>query len=102
MDSSTTIRFPPLGVLKTDAQPTNSTIPSTSGELSDECLMVRVGEKGGEALHLLFRRYSRLVRGVAPRILRHASYADDVQQDILLIVHRITIIVDSNKYCDHS
>jgi RNA polymerase sigma-70 factor, ECF subfamily len=97
MDASTTIRFPSLGVLKTDTQPTDSTHPSPSGELSDECLMVRVGEKGGEALALLFRRYSRLVRGVSLRILRDASEADDLLQDIFLFVHRKAPIFDPHK-----
>ncbi len=97
MDASTTIRFPSLGALKTDTQPADSTVPSSSGELSDECLMVRVGEKGGEALALLFRRYSRLVRGVALRILRDASEADDLLQDIFLFVHRKAPIFDPNK-----
>src|SRR5258706_14337998 len=97
MYASTTIRFPSLGVLKTDTQPTDSTVPSPSGELSDECLMVRVGEKGGEALALLFRRYSRLVRGVALRILRDASEADDLLQDIFLFVHRKATIFDPSK-----
>lgn len=97
MDASTTIRFPSLGVLKTDTPSTDSTVPSPSGELSDECLMVRVGEKGGEALALLFRRYSRLVRGVALRILRDASEADDLLQDIFLFVHRKAPIFDPHK-----
>jgi len=102
MDASTTIRFPSLGVLKTDTQPTDSTVPSPSGELSDECLMVRVGEKGGEALALLFRRYSRLVRGVALRILRDASEADDLLQDVFLFVHRKAPIFDPHKCCVRS
>jgi RNA polymerase sigma-70 factor, ECF subfamily len=97
MDASTTIRFPSLVVLKTDAQPADSTVPSVSGDLSDESLMVRVGEKGGEALALLFRRYSRLVRGVALRILRDASEADDLLQDIFLFVHRKASIFDPSK-----
>jgi RNA polymerase sigma-70 factor, ECF subfamily len=97
MDASTTIRFPSLGVLKTDTQPTDSTVPSPSDDLSDECLMVRVREEGGEALALLFRRYSRLVRGIALRILRDASEADDLLQDIFLFVHRKAPIFDPNK-----
>jgi RNA polymerase sigma-70 factor (ECF subfamily) len=96
MDASTTIRFPSLAVLKTETQPADSTVSST-GELSDECLMTRVGEKGEEALALLFRRYSRLVRGVALRILRDASEADDLLQDIFLFVHRKASIFDPNK-----
>lgn len=97
MDASTTIRFPSLGVLKTDTQPADSVAGSVSGEFSDECLMARVGERGGEALALLFRRYSRLVRGVALRILRDASEADDLLQDVFLFVHRKATIFDRNK-----
>jgi RNA polymerase sigma-70 factor (ECF subfamily) len=59
--------------------------------------MVGVGEKGGEALALLFRRYSRLVRGVALRILRDASEADDLLQDVFLFVHCKAPIFDPNK-----
>jgi RNA polymerase sigma-70 factor, ECF subfamily len=97
MDVSTTIRFPSLAVLKTETQPADSTVPSHSGELSDECLMISVAEESGEALALLFRRYSRLVRGVALRILRDASEADDLLQDIFLFVYRKASIFDPNK-----
>jgi RNA polymerase sigma-70 factor (ECF subfamily) len=96
MDASTTIRFPSLAALETETQPADSTFPST-GELSDECLMTRVGEKSGEALAILFRRYSRLVRGVALRILRDASEADDLLQDIFLFVYRKASIFDPSK-----
>lgn len=58
---------------------------------------MRVGEQGGEALALLFRRYSRLVRGIALRILRDTSEADDLLQDIFLFVHRKAGIFDPNK-----
>ena len=97
MDASTTIRFPSLAVLKADAQPADSTVPSISSELSDECLILRVGEQGGEALALLFRRYSRLVRGVALRILRNAAEADDLLQELFLFVHRKASIFDPEK-----
>jgi len=97
MDVSSTIRFPSLAALETEIRPADSEVPSISGELSDECLMIRAGEKGGEALALLFRRYSRLVRGVALRILRDTSEADDLLQDIFLFVHRKAKIFDPTK-----
>jgi RNA polymerase sigma-70 factor (ECF subfamily) len=97
MDASTTIRFPSLAASKTDTQPSEFTIRSTADDPSDECLMIRVGEKGREALALLFRRYSRLVRGVAFRILRDASEADDLLQDIFLFVYRKAPIFDPRK-----
>ena len=75
----------------------DSIVASANGELSDECLMARVGEQGGEALALLFRRYSRLVRGVALRILRDASEADDLLQEVFLFVHRKANIFDPSK-----
>jgi RNA polymerase sigma-70 factor, ECF subfamily len=97
MDASTTIRFPSLAVLRADTQAPDSTVQSVLSELSDERLIVRVGEQGGEALALLFRRYSRLVRGVALRILRDASEADDLLQEVFLFVHRKANIFDPNK-----
>lgn len=97
MDASTTIRFPALAALKADTLAPDSALPSISDDLSDECLMARVGQQGGEALAFLFRRYSGLVRGVALRILRDSSEADDLLQDIFLFVHRKASIFDPSK-----
>ncbi len=57
--------------------------------------LVQRGER--EALGLLFDRYSRLILNVATRILRDASEAQDVVQDVFLYVHRKSKIFDSNK-----
>jgi len=62
---------------------------STALELSDEALMDQVCDGDNEALASLFRRYARVVRGVAYRVLRDASEADDLLQDIFLLVHRL-------------
>lgn len=50
-----------------------------------------------EALGLLFRRYARIVRGVAYRVLRDASEADDLLQDIFVLIHRLCGTFDSSK-----
>jgi RNA polymerase sigma-70 factor (ECF subfamily) len=50
-----------------------------------------------EALSLLFRRYARIVRGVAYRVLRDTSEADDLLQDIFLLIHRLCKTFDSSK-----
>jgi RNA polymerase sigma-70 factor (ECF subfamily) len=97
MDSSTTIRLPALAVLKADTEPVASLAQPAAGGLSDESLMVRASAKSGEALALLFRRYSRLVRGVALRILRDDSEADDLLQEIFLFIHRQASIFDPKK-----
>ena len=98
MHSSTTIRLPGLALAKEETQAHSSSIvPADPSELSDECLMARVRERSREALAILFRRYSRLVRGVALRILRDASEADDLLQDVFLFVHGKAAVFDLNK-----
>ena len=50
-----------------------------------------------EALACLFRRYACIVRGIAYRVLRDASEADDLLQDIFLLVHRLCRTFDGSK-----
>jgi len=50
-----------------------------------------------EALACLFRRYARIVRWVAYRVLRDTSEADDLLQDIFLLVHRLCRTFNSAK-----
>jgi len=70
---------------------------STARELSDEALMAQVCDGDRDALASLFRRYARIVRRVAYRVLRDASEADDLVQDIFLLVHRLCRTFDSSK-----
>lgn len=65
--------------------------------VSDEALMAQICEGSREALAILFRRYARVVRTVAMRILRDDSEADDLLQDVFLFVHRHCSIFDSSK-----
>lgn len=64
---------------------------------SDELLMSRVCDGDAEALASLFRRYARVVRAVAYRVLRDTSEADDLLQDLFLLVHRDCKTFDSSK-----
>ncbi len=59
--------------------------------------MALVCEGDKEALALLFRRYARIVRGVAYRVLRDVSEADDLLQDVFLLIHRLCKTFDSSK-----
>jgi RNA polymerase sigma-70 factor (ECF subfamily) len=59
--------------------------------------MAGVCEGSREVLALLFRRHARVVRGVAYRVLRDSSEADDLLQDIFLLVHRLCKTFDSSK-----
>jgi RNA polymerase sigma-70 factor (ECF subfamily) len=64
---------------------------------SDEALMAFICEGDKEALASLFRRYARVVRGVAYRVLRDASEADDLLQDIFLLIHRKCDLFDASR-----
>jgi RNA polymerase sigma-70 factor (ECF subfamily) len=98
VDNSVAARFPlPLsnqkargGSIEADQKP-----PST--EASDEALMALICRGDRDALASLFRRYARIVRGVAYRVLRDVSEADDLLQDIFLLVHRLCGTFDSSK-----
>src|SRR6266849_2090440 len=99
MNSSITIRLPGLAVPgengKTSEAPAAN--PVVEATVSDEDLMASVCDGDKEALACLFRRYARMVRGVAYRVLRDPSEADDLLQDIFLLIHRLCKTFDSSK-----
>jgi len=99
MDASTVFRLTALAISKEQEERTSSAgAPQAIGsEISDEALMVRICDGSREALAILFRRYARLVRTVAMRVLRDDSEADDLLQDVFLFVHRNCCIFDSSK-----
>jgi RNA polymerase sigma-70 factor (ECF subfamily) len=94
-------RFPalPLGKGKEAAEPihkgTNAVRPAE--EPSDESLIARVCADDSEALGLLFSRYGRLVWTIAHRILRNSEEADDLLQDLFLLVRRRASVFDPSK-----
>ncbi len=97
-DAFLTIRLPAPSS-KEDAPSVETAVesPRSSCDPSDEVLMARISEARREALALLFRRYSRLIRGVAYRVLRDASEADDLLQDIFLLIYRLCRTFDSSR-----
>jgi RNA polymerase sigma-70 factor, ECF subfamily len=94
MEASFTIRLPAVTLASED--PKNSEALDVR-EPSDESLIGETGQGSREALSILFRRYSYLVRGVAYRILHDRSEADDLLQDIFLLIHRLRGNFDPNK-----
>ena len=99
MDASTAFRLTALATSREDEQSTSSSLASLAveSEISDQALMIRICEGSREALAILFRRYARLVRTVAARILRDDSEADDLLQDVFLFVHRNCSNFDSSR-----
>lgn len=69
----------------------------TLSECSDEVLVACVRSGDNDALSLLFRRYARNVRGVAYRVLRDASEADDLLQDVFIVIQRLCRTFDPSK-----
>ena len=98
MSSSITGRLPVLGRLGGDAQSADSSrFRAAPDQPTDDELLCRVCEGDREALAYLFRRYGRIVRGVAYKVLRDSSEADDLLQDIFLLVQRLCGTFDASK-----
>ena len=99
MNSSLTFRLPALARSAEDGPTAMAPAASLAvdSENLDETLIIQICEGSREALAILFRRYARLVRGVSFRVLRDASEADDLVQDIFLLVHRDCHTFDSSK-----
>jgi RNA polymerase sigma-70 factor (ECF subfamily) len=96
MNSSVTIRLTGFAD-ESQTSELRATAPVLDTEICDEVLISQICEGGREALAVLFRRYARLVRRVAYRVLRDASEADDLLQDIFLLIHRFCPTFDSSK-----
>ena len=65
--------------------------------ISDEFLLEQLREGNHGALALLFRRYARLVRTVAYRILRDAAEAEDLLQEVFLFIFRKWALFDASR-----
>jgi len=103
MNSSVTIRLPGFAIpdenekKKEKVWETSVAPEAAEACVSDEILLSQICEGEKEALAFLFRRYARVVRAVAYRVLRDASEADDLLQDVFLLVHRLCKTFDGSK-----
>jgi RNA polymerase sigma-70 factor, ECF subfamily len=95
MDASATFRHSGLILPKPGGE--GPVIAPVELPVSDETLMGAVSNGGSEALSILFSRYARLVRGIAYKILRDSSEADDALQEVFLFLHRRSELFDSSK-----
>jgi RNA polymerase sigma-70 factor (ECF subfamily) len=99
MNGSATIRLPGITIPKVEGRTLSSSAAThgTESEISDESLIAQICGGSREALADLFRRHARIVRGVAYRVLRDASEADDLLQDIFLLIHRKCGMFDASR-----
>lgn len=94
MNSSLSLRLPNISA----SEEREGTCEAISLEVqSDEALIAEVCRGSEEGLAILFRRYARVVRAVGLRILKDVSEADDLLQDIFLLIHRLARTFDSSK-----
>ena len=70
------------------SRPQESHAATISDILSDENLLEQLREGSHNALALLFRRYARMVRSVADRIVRDSAEAEDLVQEVFLFIFR--------------
>jgi RNA polymerase sigma-70 factor (ECF subfamily) len=94
-----TARFPalPLSQENADSLSVTDNKPQAAKELADETLLAQISAGDQEALAVLFRRYARLVWSVAERIVRNKAEADDLLQDVFLLLQRRASVFDSSK-----
>ena len=99
MSLSLTTRLPGLATGRETPQPVTASANRLAEEaaISDEVLIGRISGGDREALACLFRRHARTVRGVALRIVRDNSEADDVLQEVFLFIHRKSGMFDRSK-----
>ena len=93
MDSSVLLRLPNLGI----SEQTEQKRSSVASEFDDVSLVSAVTQGCREALAILFRRYAGLVRKIAFRVLKDASEADDLVQDVFVLIDRCCGTFDSSK-----
>jgi RNA polymerase sigma-70 factor, ECF subfamily len=79
--------FPVLADEARDLADSRAIVPMGSViEPGDEMLLVRLQSGDMEALGLLFHRYSRLLLGIARRVLQDNNEAEDLVQDVFLFL----------------
>ena len=96
MDTSVSFRLPGLKVL-TEHRSASESARVQAADPSDEVLLKQISEGSSDALSVLFRRYGRVVRGMGLRVLRDSCEADDLLQDVFVLIHRLGGTFDPSK-----
>ena len=74
----------------------STVIPANAHE-SDDVLLAEIVDGSKEALGVLFRRYRSVVLNIARRILRDAPEAEDLCQEVFLLLFQKAKLFDSSK-----
>ena len=81
-------RVMPLPLLMKTSEAAGETASTDQASLFDAALVVRMAAGDQAALATLFERYSRIVLGIAYRVLRDRGESEELVQDVFLYVHR--------------
>lgn len=71
--------------------------PILEASATDEFLLSDAAKGSKEAIEILFRRYRRAVCNVANRILRDETEAEDLCQDVFLLLFQQAKLFDASK-----
>ncbi len=96
VDSFATLRFPALPSSLSRREVSSTSLPGPPATVSDEDLLRQVRDDR-EALAALFCRYAGVVRGLAYRVLRNPAEADDLLQDIFILIQRKCAFFDPSR-----
>ena len=76
---------------------TLSSRDASQNNQTDEALLTEVARGSKDALAFLFRRHNRVVSNVARRILRDATEAEDLCQDVFVFLFEKAKLFDATK-----
>jgi RNA polymerase sigma-70 factor (ECF subfamily) len=98
MDAPVTFRLSAIAVSTDDTKTTiaDRQQPAET-ESADEDLLAQISKGSRDALSVLFQRYARLVHTVANRVLHAPGEADDLVQDVFLLIYRDCGSFDRSK-----
>ena len=97
MSSSLTTRLPRFIAAAGSTAPASEGSIKTNEEGSDEALIERLCAGDTDALASLFQRYARIVRGIAYRVLKDTSEADDLLQDLFMLIQRKCALFNASR-----
>jgi RNA polymerase sigma-70 factor (ECF subfamily) len=100
------VAYFPDTVARSDGRPTENFVAQDEKDAAiepagvpqpDEELLCRAGLGSKEALALLFRKHRHTVMNIAGRILRDASEAEDLCQEVFLLLFQKAHLFDASK-----
>ena len=97
MNSLTTIRLSSLGAPRQRETSPVAERSVAADQPTDESLIVVIAQGDKNALGFLFRRYARLVRAIALKVIGDPAEAEDLLQDIFVLIHRLSGTFDRSK-----